>query len=62
MIEKEAQIFFWLDVINWAMHLMNRSSTNAVKDVTLKEAQSNLKSSVNNFKVFGCVGYVQNPY
>ena len=61
MIEKEVPKEFWLDDVNWAVHLMNRSPTIVVRDKTLEEALSNPKPFVKHFKVFGCVGYVQNP-
>ena len=43
-------------------HVLNRSPTLAVKDVTPEEAWSGVKPSVDYFRVFGCVGYVHIPY
>lgn len=52
MIEKEVPREFWLEAVNWVVHLMNQSPTIAVRDRTPKEAWSNLKPSVKHFKVF----------
>ena len=38
-------------------HVLNRSPTLAVKDVTPEEAWSGVKPSVDYFRVFGCVRY-----
>lgn len=48
---------FLPDVVNWAIHILNHSSTLAVKDKTPEEAWSNIKSSVDYFRTFGCIAY-----
>ena len=40
------------------MHVLNRSSTVVVKDMTPEEAWSGVKSNVDYFRVFGCMGHV----
>ena len=52
---------FWPEAVNWAVYLMNRSPTMAVKNKTPQEVWKNLTPSVEHFKVFGCIGYVHNP-
>ena len=44
---------FWLESINWTIHVLNRSPTLAVKNKTLEEAWSGSKPSVDYFKTFG---------
>jgi len=42
----------------WAIHVLNRSPTLAVKDITPEKAWSGIKPSVSYFRTFGCIGYV----
>jgi hypothetical protein len=48
---------FWPEAVLWATHVLNRSPTMSVKDITPEEAWSNMKPSVHYFKVFGCLAY-----
>ena len=41
--------------------MLNRSTTLAVKNVTPEEAWSGVKSNVDYFRVFGCIGHVHVP-
>ncbi|CAJ2656475.1 unnamed protein product [Trifolium pratense] len=59
--EKNVPKSFWPEAVNWAAHILNRSPTFAVKDVTPEEAWSGIKPSVSHFKVFGCIAYVHVP-
>lgn len=52
---------FWPEAIRWSIHVLNRSPTLAVKDMTPKEAWSGEKPSVEYFRMFGCVGHVHIP-
>ena len=52
---------FQAEVVNWAIHVLNRSPTLAVKDVTLEEAWEETKPCVSHFRVFGCVAHVHVP-
>ncbi|CAL8086915.1 unnamed protein product [Prunus armeniaca] len=52
---------FWPEATNWSVHLLNRSPTFAVKDMTPEEARSTHKPSVGYFKVFRCIGYAHIP-
>jgi hypothetical protein len=52
---------FWPEVVNWCVHVLNRSPTLAVKDLTPEEAWSCVKPSVEYFRVFGCIGHVHIP-
>lgn len=59
--EKEVPKSFWPDAVQWANHVLNRSPTVIIKNMTLEEAWSGNKPSVEHFRVFGCVGYVHIP-
>ncbi|GKD43000.1 retrovirus-related pol polyprotein from transposon TNT 1-94, partial [Tanacetum coccineum] len=52
---------FWPEAVNWAVHVLNRSPTLALKDKTPEEAWSGIKPSVKYFRVFGCIGHVHVP-
>lgn len=52
---------FWAKAVNWAIHVLNRSPTLVVKDVTPEEAWGDLKPYVSHFCVFRCVAYVYVP-
>jgi len=52
---------FWPEAVVWATHVLNRSPTLSVKDMTPKEAWSDLKSAVHYFRVFGCIAYAHIP-
>lgn len=52
---------FWPDAVNWAVYVLNRSPTFAVKGMTPEEAWSGIKPSVAHFRVFGCLAHVHIP-
>ncbi|CAL2271298.1 unnamed protein product [Prunus armeniaca] len=41
----------------WSVHILNRSPTFSIKNMTPQEAWSGKKPSVDHFKVFGCIAY-----
>ncbi|KAJ9559520.1 hypothetical protein OSB04_004680 [Centaurea solstitialis] len=49
---------FWPEAVNWCIHILNRSPTAALDGCTPEEKWSNMKPSVDYFKVFGCVAHV----
>ena len=59
--EKKIPKSFWLEAVNWTVHILNRSPTLAVQDQTPEEAWSGVKPSVKYFKVFGCISHVHVP-
>jgi len=61
LTEKKVPKIFWPEAVRWTIHILNRSPTLAVKDMTPEEAWSGEKSSVDYFRVFGCVGHVHIP-
>lgn len=48
---------FWPEAVTWSIHLLNRSPTFAVKNMTLEEAWNGHKPSIEHFKKFGCIAY-----
>lgn len=40
LLEKEVPKIFWPDVVQWVNHVLNRSPTHIVKDMTSEEAWS----------------------
>ncbi|OIW17186.1 hypothetical protein TanjilG_18141 [Lupinus angustifolius] len=59
--EKEVPKVFWQEAVNWSVHVLNRSPTMAVKDVTPEEAWSSVKPTIGYFRVFECVAHVHIP-
>lgn len=53
---------FWPEAVQYAVHILNRSPSVALGDVTPKEKWSNHKPSVEHIRVFGCVSYALVPY
>ncbi|GAU16533.1 hypothetical protein TSUD_167640 [Trifolium subterraneum] len=52
---------FWPEAVNWAIYVLNRSPTAAIKDMTPEEVWSSTKPSVKHFKIFGCIAYAHVP-
>lgn len=52
---------FWVEASRWTAHILNRSPTSALKDITPQESWSDKKPNVDYFEVFGCVGHVHIP-
>ena len=50
---------FWLEAVNWSVHILNRSPIFAVKNMTPEEAWSGRKPTMDLFKIFGCISHYQ---
>ncbi|RDX89478.1 hypothetical protein CR513_28793, partial [Mucuna pruriens] len=61
LTKREVPRSFWSKAVNWVVHILNRSPTLAVKNITLEEAWSGMKPSVSYFRIFGCIGFVHVP-
>jgi hypothetical protein len=61
LTEKEIPRTFWPEAVNWTIHVLNRSPTFAVRNMTPEEAWSGTKPSVEHFRVFGCLAHVHIP-
>lgn len=62
LTERGVSRLFWPEAVNWVVHILNRSRTLAVKNITPEEAWCRIKPSVSYFRIFGCIGYVHVPY
>jgi hypothetical protein len=49
---------FWPEAVKWATHVINRSPTLSVKNITPEEAWSGAKPAVQYFRTFGCIAHV----
>lgn len=45
----------------WSIHILNRSPTFAVQNMTPSEALNGYKPVVDHFRVFGCIAYARIP-
>jgi transposase InsO family protein len=61
LTKKEIPRTFWPEAVNWTIHVLNRSPTFAVRNMTPEEAWSGTKPSVEHFRVFGCLAHVYIP-
>lgn len=52
---------FWPKAVNWNIHVLNRSPTFSVQNMTPKEGWSGRKPAVDHFRIFGCVAYAHTP-
>lgn len=48
---------FWPEAVNWSIHILNRSPTLAVQNMTREEAWSGRRPAVDHFWIFGCIAY-----
>jgi len=62
LLEKNIPREFLLKAVNWCMHVLNRSPTAAVLEITPEKAWSGVKPLVEYFCVFGCIGHVHVPH
>ena len=53
---------FWPKAVNWSIHVLNRSPTFSVQNMTPEEAWSGRKPAVDHFKIFGCIAYAHITY
>ena len=60
--EKKIPRTFWPEAVNWTIHVLNRSPTLVVRSMTLEEAWSGSKPSMEHFRVFGCFSHVHIPH
>ncbi|KAE8732649.1 hypothetical protein F3Y22_tig00001818pilonHSYRG00071 [Hibiscus syriacus] len=52
---------FWPEAVNWSIHILNRSPTFSVRNMTLEEAWSGRRPDVSHFRIFGCIAYAHVP-
>nr|AFP55578.1 copia-type polyprotein [Rosa rugosa] len=59
--EKRVPKSYWPEAVKWITHVLNRSPTLVVQDVTPEEAWSGIKPNVDYFRVFGCIAHAHIP-
>ena len=52
---------FWPEAANWSIHILNRSPTLSVQNMTPEEAWNGRKPNVDHFRIFGCICYARIP-
>ncbi|MCH81235.1 retrovirus-related pol polyprotein from transposon tnt 1-94 [Trifolium medium] len=52
---------FWPEALIWSAHILNRSPTVSVKNMTPEECWSGVKPSIAYFRIFGCIAHVHVP-
>lgn len=58
---KGLSLNFWAEVINCENHIVNRTPTKVLKNITLEEAWSSIKPDVSHFRVFGSEAWAHIP-
>jgi len=53
--------YFWVEVVETVIYIMNRTPTVAIHGMTSKEKFTGKKPDVSHLKVFGCIAYVHVP-
>ncbi|KAL4366630.1 hypothetical protein GQ457_05G026360 [Hibiscus cannabinus] len=52
---------FWPEAVNWIIHVLNRSPTFVVQNMTSEEDWSGRRPNVDHFRIFGCIAYAHVP-
>ena len=52
--DKRLSLQFWVEAINCANYIVNRTPTKFLHGITPKEAWTKIKPNVTHFRVFGC--------
>ncbi|OMO52806.1 Integrase, catalytic core [Corchorus capsularis] len=52
---------FLLEAVNWSIHILNRSPTLAVQNITSEEAWYKMRPNVYHFRIFGCIAFAHIP-
>ena len=52
---------FWPKAVNWSIHVLNRSPTFSVQNMTPGEAWKGRRPAVDHFRIFGCIAYAHVP-
>lgn len=61
LVTRKVPRSFWPDAVMWTFHILNRSPTHAVKDITPQEAWSGVKPNVEYFRVWGSLAHAHIP-
>ena len=58
---KGLSLNYWVEEINYANYIVNRTPTKALKNITLEEAWTKLEPHVSHFRLFGNVAWAHIP-
>ncbi|MCO5550840.1 hypothetical protein L7F22_004333 [Adiantum nelumboides] len=61
MNEMNMPLTYWAEAVHTAVHIMNRTPTAAIHEISPYERLYGIKPTVSYMKVFGCVCYVHVP-
>eukprot|EP00253_Pinus_taeda_P007153 PITA_07153 len=61
LLSKGLSLNFWVEGINYANYIINRTPTKVLKNITPKKAWSSIKPDVSHFCVFGSEAWAQIP-
>ena len=53
---------FWPEAVKWSIHVLNRSPTFTVQNLTPQKAWSGRKPIVDYIRIFGYIAYAYVPY
>lgn len=62
MMEMNVPRRFWPEAVQYAVHILNRSPSKALDNITPEEKWNNQKPSVDHLRVFGSIAYALVPY
>ncbi|CAA7016056.1 unnamed protein product [Microthlaspi erraticum] len=62
LLEMSVPRRFWAEAVQYAVHILNRSPSAALGEITPEEKWSQHKPSVEYLKIFGCVAFALVPY
>jgi hypothetical protein len=58
---KGLSLKYWVEAINCANYIVNRTPTKALKKITLEETLTKIKPDVSHFRVFGSIAWAHIP-
>ena len=58
LYERRIPKTLWPEVVNWTINVLNRSSILVVQNLTPEEAWSDIKPTIEHFRIFGCMVHV----
>jgi hypothetical protein len=58
---KGLSLKYWVEAINCANYIVNRTPTKALKNITSEEAWTKIKPDVSHFRVFGSIAWAHIP-
>lgn len=62
LLEMSVPRSFWPEAVQYDVHILNRSPSAALENITPEEKWSQHKPSVEHLRIFGCVAFALVPY